>query len=131
MSGLFGLPANVLAGMATGASASFFTLVELPSGSPISKTLFGSRTRAVITSTGGSLLIGFFVNPLAGVCFEMFFYPACWFKSRQVRKTLEKLRREEAPGSVHEILHAGEWCEVRIPDLPLTPSEIAALYERT
>jgi hypothetical protein len=116
---LWGLPMDVVAGAATGASASFFTLVELDNESALARGLFGSRLKAVVTSTGCALAVGYLVNPLAGITFELMFYPACWLKSRQIRRTLEKLARENPPGSEHMVqTDDGEWSKVRIAERP-------------
>ena len=104
--------------MATGASASFFTLVELDSDSSLARAMFGSKMKAVCTSTSCALAVGYFVNPLAGITFELFFYPACWLKSKQVERTIKKLIETEPPGSKHEIeypMGSGEWHPITLP----------------
>ena len=118
---LLGLPSEVVAGGAAGLSASFFTMFELDNDTALAKALFGSRLKAVITSTSGSFMVGYLVNPLAGITFELFFYPACWYKSRRVVKTLEELAAKAEPGSVHEVEYpegSGNWHEVRFKEKP-------------
>jgi len=118
---LFGLPSEVVAGGAAGLSASFFTLFELDNDTALAQALFGSRMKAVITSTSGSFLVGYLVNPLAGITFELFFYPACWYKSRRVVKTLEHLCEVAKPGETHEVEYpegSGDWHEVRFKEPP-------------
>jgi len=119
---LWGLPVEVIGGVAAGSSASFFVLVELPTDSSLAKALFGSRLRAVIVSVVTAGLIGHLVNPLAGVCFEVCFYPAAYIKSRQVAKALAKLARENPEGGEFQVefpADSNTWHPVTIPPQPV------------
>ena len=122
---LLGLPMEVVAGAATGASASFFTLVELDNESTLARALFGSRVKSVCTSTGCALAVGYLVNPLAGITFELFFYPACWLKSRIIRRTLEKLAKENKAGTVCQVEYpegSDKWHDVTVRGEEVAPA---------
>ena len=110
---LLGLPTEIVGGACAGLSASFFTTFELESDSTLAKWLFATKLRAVITSSSGALLIGFFVNPLAGLAFEGFFYPACWLKQKRVQKALEELDKILKDGEEGEVLIDNTWHTVK------------------
>ena len=106
-------------------SASFFTLFELETDSSLAEALFGSRLKAVILSSVGSFTVGLLVGPLAGLTFEMFFYPACWYKNRLVERklkaTFEEAKKTFKPGEKLEIEVNGAWHSVKMPPKPPTP----------
>jgi hypothetical protein len=110
---LFGLPMEAIGGACAGISASFFTLIELENDSALAKLLFKTKIRGVVVSSVGSFLIGYLVNPLAGVTFEVFYYPACWLKVKRVEKTLRRLARELKNGESAEVEFEGKWHNVK------------------
>jgi len=109
---VFGLPAAVVGGACAGISASFFTIFELETDSPLAQALFKTKLRTVCYSSIGSFLVGYLVNPLAGMTFEIFYYPACYYKSVRVQKSLKKLESQLKIGESGEILCDGRWSTI-------------------
>lgn len=106
--GLFGLPAEVLIGTATGGSAAFFTTFELSSDSEIAKFCFQNRIRRVATCVTAATIIGWGAGPVAGLVAEMIMYPAACYKTRDIQKRMQKASKNVEPGKSTYICYDGK-----------------------
>jgi hypothetical protein len=103
----FGIPSEVLVGLAVGGSASFIILAELPSESPLAKVIMRTRTRRILISSAITGTIGLLTDPITGLVAELIVYPAFCIKGRSVKKQLDKICDEMKPGESRTIRFQG------------------------